>query len=139
MACYLFGVNPLSEPTRTTRTPAFWDTPAASWLPILAIHIIFQVKTRQSQSYKVEKVAKNSNFGILHETLHVTHILKLLDKMYEYQMDLTKTVGATERTRDAGRKDGLTDVRTDRRTEWNQYNPQQLRCAGGIMMIRFNC
>ena len=25
--------------TRTTRTPAFWDTPNAPWLPILRIHI----------------------------------------------------------------------------------------------------
>ena len=47
--------------------------------------------------------------------------------MYEYEMDPTKTVGATERTRDAAR-----DGRTDGRTEWNQYAPQQLRCAGGI-------
>ena len=30
--------------------------------------------------------------------------------MYEYEIDLTRTVGATERTRDAGRKDGRTDV-----------------------------
>ena len=39
--------------------------------------------------------------------------MKLLDKMYKYEMDPTRTVGATERTRDAGRTDG--------RTEWNQY------------------
>ena len=32
----------------TTRTPAFWDTPAAPWLTILVIHIKSQVKTRQS-------------------------------------------------------------------------------------------
>ena len=44
--------------------------------------------------------------------------------MYKYEMDPTRTVGATERTRDAGRTDG--------QTEWNQYNtPQQLRCVGG--------
>ena len=51
------------------------------------------------------------------------HILKLLDKMYKYKMDPTRTVGATERTRDAGR------------TEWTQYNPQQLCCAGTIIMV----
>ena len=79
------------------------------------IHIKSQVKTRQSQSYKFKKIAKNTNFEILLETLHATHLLKLLDKMYTYEMDPTKTVGATERTRDAGRMDG--------RTEWNQYTP----------------
>ena len=50
--------------------------------------------------------------------------------MYEYEMDPTRTVGATERTRDAGRTDG----RTDGQTEWNQYTPQQLRCVGGIII-----
>ena len=106
--------------------------PAAPWLPILVIHIRSHVKTRQSQSYKFKKIAKNPNFQILPETLHGTHLLKLLNKMYEYEMDPTKTVGATERTRDAGRTDG----QTDGRTEWNQYTPQQLRCEGGIIIVR---
>ena len=30
--------------------------------------------------------------------------------MYKYEMDPTRTVGATERTRDAGGRDGQTDV-----------------------------
>ena len=47
------------------------------------------------------------------ETLHATHLLKLLDKMYTYEMDPTRTDGATERTRDAGRTDRRTDGRTD--------------------------
>ena len=97
--------------------PAFWETPAAPWLPILVIHIRSQVKTRQSQVTNLKKIAKNSNFEILQETLHATHSLKLLDKMYKYKMDPTRT-----------------DGQTDRRTEWNQYTPQQLRCAGGIIM-----
>ena len=41
---------------------------------------------------------------------HATHLLKLLDKMYKYEMDPTRTVGATERTRDVGQMDvGKTD------------------------------
>ena len=46
--------------------------------------------------------------------------------MYKYQMDPTKTAGATERTRDAGRTDG-----------WSETNipPQQLCCARGIIKI----
>ena len=66
-----------------------------------------QVKTRQSQSYKFQKIAKTSNFKILQETLHGTHFLKFLDKMCKYEMDPTRTVGATEQTRDAGWTDGV--------------------------------
>ena len=39
-----------------------------------------QVKTRQSQSYKFLRIAKNSNFKILQEALHMTYLVKLLDK-----------------------------------------------------------
>ena len=74
------------------------------------IHIRSQVKTRQSQSYKFKKIAKNTNFEILQETLHATHLLKLIDQMYKYEMDPIKTVGATERTRDAGRTDGQSET-----------------------------
>ena len=47
--------------------------------------------------------------------------------MYLYEMDPTRTVGATDRTRDAGRTDG--------RMEWNHYIPQKLRCAAGIIIF----
>ena len=99
--------------------------PAAPWLPILVIHIRPQVKTRQSQSYKFKKNAKNSNFEILQEPLHATHLLKLFDKMYKYEMDPTRTIGATERTRDTWRtQDGCgTDGRTDEQTDgWSETN-----------------
>ena len=103
--------------------------PTVPWLPIPVIHIRSQVKTRQSQSYKFKKIAKNSNCEILQGTLHITHLLKLLDKMYKYEMDQTRTIGATEQTQDAGRMDG--------QTEWNQYTPptQQLRCVWGIIIV----
>ena len=93
--------------------------PAASWLPILVIHIRSQVKTRQSESYKLKKIAKNCNFEILQEPLYATHLLKLLGKMYKYEMDPARTVGATERTCDAGwTRDGCgTDGRTNRQTD----------------------
>ena len=55
-------------------------------------------------------IIHNSNFEILQETLHATHLLKLLDKMYEYEMDPTRTVRTTERTRDAGRTDGVKPI-----------------------------
>ena len=94
--------------------------PAAPWLPILVIHIRSQVKTTQSQSYKFKKNAKTSNYEIWHNTLHTTHLLKLLDKMYKYEMDPTRTVEAPEGTWDAGRtRDGQTDGQTDGRSETN--------------------
>ena len=43
--------------------------------------------------------------------------------MYKYEMDPTRTVGATEITRDVGWTDGQTDGRIDGRTERNQYTP----------------
>ena len=68
--------------------------------------------------------------------LHLAHLLKLHDNMYKYEMDPTRTLGITERTRDAGRTEGYTDGQIDRQTggqmEWNQYTPQQLCCVGGI-------
>ena len=38
--------------------------PVTPWLPILVIHTRSQVKTRQNQSYKFKKIAKNGNFAI---------------------------------------------------------------------------
>ena len=47
----------------------------------------------------------------------MAHLLKLLDKMYGYEMDPTKTVGATEQTWDAGRTDRQMDRQTEGRTD----------------------
>ena len=44
------------------------DTPA-SWLPILLSHIGYQVKRRQSQSYKFKEFAKILDFSISKQTL----------------------------------------------------------------------
>ena len=86
--------------TRTiTEMLAFWGyPPAASWLPILLSHIRSQVKRRQSQSYKFKIFAKITNCCILKQTLHMTHLLKLLGKMCKYEMDPTSIVEDTEQT-----------------------------------------
>ena len=55
---------------------------ATPWLPILLIRMRSQVKTRQSQSYNFKKIGKKINFYILQLTLHTTHLLKLLIKIY---------------------------------------------------------
>ena len=75
------------------------DTPAASLLPILLSHIGSQVKRRHSQRYKYKEFAQITNFLILKQTLHATHLLKLLDNMCKYEMDPTSIVKDTERTR----------------------------------------
>ena len=40
----------------------------------------------------------------------MAHLLKLLTKMYKYEMDPTRTVGATEGTQDAGWMDGRSET-----------------------------
>ena len=119
MAWCRTGAKPLSEQTRDPpppQCPMITHTSDSHEFPC--------------QSYKFWKIAKNSNFEILTESLHATHLLKLLDKMYKYEMDPTRNVGATEQTRDAGWTDGQTDRRTDGQSETNN----KLRCSGGIMM-----
>ena len=82
-------------------------------------HIIesywIQSQKKTSQSYKFKEFAKISNFLVLKQTLHATHLLKLLDKMFKYEMDPTSIVEDTERKRFC--------PQTDRRTKWNQYTP----------------
>ena len=59
------------------------------------------------------QIGKNFNFVIWQETIHTTHLLKFLDKMYQYEMDPTRTVGTTEWTQDGGRTDGQTGRQMD--------------------------
>ena len=56
------------------------------------------------------KECQKSNLKILQAILHATRLLKLLDKMYKYEMVPSRNVGATERTRDAGRTDGRSET-----------------------------
>ena len=124
--------------TRTTRTPAFWDTPRRPM--ITHTNDSHQTLSQNKTKSKLQILKKLPKIQILQETLHATNLLKLFDKMYKYEMDPTRTVGATERTRDAGRtQDGRrTDGRMDRRMEWIQYTPQQLCCAGGYNEENFS-
>ena len=64
----------------------------------------------------------------------MTHFLKLLDKMCEYEMDPAYVV---ERTRFCPQTDGRTDRRTDRRTDEVKpvYPPFNFVKAGGKMMF----
>ena len=69
------------------------------------------MQARQSQRCKFKEIVKNLNFKICHKTQHVTHFLKLVDKMCKYEMDLTNIVEDTEWILST---DGQTDGRTDR-------------------------
>ena len=80
-----------------------------------------------------KKFAKISNFWILKQALHATHLLKLLDKMCKYEMDPMSIVEDTEWTRFCPQTDRRTNRRTDRRTRWYQYTPFQLCWRGGII------
>ena len=78
--------------------------------------------THSIESYWIpsqKKTKSKSNFLILKQTLHGTHLLKLLDKMCKYEMDPTSIVEDTERTDSVHRR---TDRQTDK-TRWNQYTP----------------
>ena len=97
-------------------------------------HQIPKSKQDKVNVTNLKKLQKIQIFKISHKTLDATHLLKLIDKIYNYEMDPTRTVGSTEGTRDAGRMDGRTDGQTDGRTEWNQYTPQQLHCVEGIII-----
>ena len=104
--------------------------PASPWLPILVIHI--RSTEDKVKVTNLKKNAKNPNFLILQEILHAAHFLKLLDKMDKYERDPTRTVGAIERTRDAGQTDGQTDGRMDRQTDGVKpiYPPTTSFCWG---------
>ena len=89
---------------------------------------------KTNQSYKFKEFAKIANFLFLKQTLHATHLLKLLDKMCKYEMDPMSIVEDTERTRFCPQTDRRTDGRTDRRTGGqgeNSIPPFQLRWSGG--------
>ena len=76
-----------------------------------------QIPSQNKTKSKLQIKKKLPKIEILQEILHATIRLRLLGKMYKYEMDPTRTVGAIEQTCDAGRTDG----RRDGRTEWNQY------------------
>ena len=107
------------------------DTPTTSSLPILLSHIRSQVKRRQSQSYKFKELTKMSNLWIWEQTLHGTHLLKLLIKMCKYKMDPMSIVEDTERTRFCPQ----TDKRTERRRDKVKpvYPPFNFVEAGNII------
>ena len=121
----IYCVKSVMEPnlTRTIRTPAFWDTLCR---PMLVIQIRSQVKSRQSQSYKFWKIAKNSNFKIFAKNVTCDTPPEVACRRYRADMGC----GA--------------DGRMDGRTKWNQYTPQQICCiiifsSSSLKMYAWQC
>ena len=104
-------VLPLPKPTRKTRTPAFWDTPCRPMITHTSDSHQIPSKSKTKLKLQILKKCQKFKFWNLARnfTRYTTHLLKLLNKMCKYQMDPIRTVGATERTRDAGQTDGQTD------------------------------
>ena len=50
----------------------------------------------QKKTTPSNKFNKFANFGIVQKVLHTTHLLKLPDKMYEYEMDPASILQDTE-------------------------------------------
>ena len=118
MTWHLINDKPLSEPTRATRTPAFWEHPRYPMIiqSISLIHIRSQIKTTKSQCYKFKKFAKkNQILEFCKTNLHVMPLLKLLDKMLKNYMDQVNFGQDKEVT--------WFHPQMDRCTRWNQYNP----------------
>ena len=124
---YILKQQQGSNKTRTTRTPAFWGYPSPPhdypyyW-------VILHPKWKEDK-VKVTNSKNLPNYKFLNfkQTLHGTHPLMLLDKMWKYEMVPTSIVEDTERTRFCPqtdrRTDGRTEGRADGRTSWNQYTP----------------
>ena len=101
-----------------TIMPVFWDIPRRPMITHTSDS--HQIPSQNKTKLQIKK-KKMPKIQILPETLHTTHLLKLLDKMYKYEMDPTRTVGATERTRDAGQTDGRTDGRSETNIPPNNF------------------
>ena len=115
--------------TRTTRMPAFWGyPPAASWLyPYYWVILDPKSKEGKVKVTNLKNSSKFQSFLILKQTLHATHLLKLLDKMCKYEMDPMGIVEDIEQTRFLS-----TDGQTDRRTDGPVYPPFNFVKTGGI-------
>ena len=107
--------------------------PAAPWLPTLVIHIRSQDKVKVTHFKKLPKI-QILKFG---KKLHMRHIFWSYLIRYIDMKWIRPELYALQSGH--GMPDRRMDGRTNRRTEWNQYTPQQLRCAKGIIIFIHIC
>ena len=109
----------------TPRRLMITHTIESYWIPS-------QKKTK-SKLQIFKKIAKISNFWISKHALHATHLLKLLDKMCKYEMDLMGIVEDTELTPFCPQTDKQTDEQMDKVIP--VYPPFNFVEAGGIKKV----
>ena len=93
-----------------------YEIPATTpWLPLLVIHIRFQVKKRQSQSYKFIRLPK----------IQILKFCKEINMLHTFWRCLIRCIiwnGSNRNCRCYRAETGCrTEGRTDRRTDWKQY------------------
>ena len=74
--------------------------------------------TIQSQRCKFKEIVKNSNFWNINNTKHETYLLKLVDKMCKYEMNLASIVEDTDWTWFCPQRDRWTHVSWYEQTVW---------------------
>ena len=121
-----------------TRTSAFWGNPAPPhYYPYYWVILDPKPKEDKVKATNLKNLPKFQNFWILKQTLHATHLLKLLDKMCKYEMDPTSIVEDTERTRFCPQRqtDRRTDGRPNGQTDKGEAStpPFNFVEAGGII------
>ena len=126
--------KPLSEPTRTTRMPAFWGYPPPPHdYPYHWVILDPKSKEDKVKVTNLKNLPKFQIFWILKRTLHSTHLLKLLDNMCKYEMDPMSIVEDTEQTRFCPQ----TDRRTDGQGDTSIPLSTSLK-RGGIIILIYN-
>ena len=78
---------------------------------------ILDPKSKEDKVMKLKNLLKFKIFEFEKKnkkTLHMIHLLKLLDKMCKYEMDLASIVEDRERTRFCPQTDGPMDRQTDK-------------------------
>ena len=114
---YVFMLTLEYFETRTTRTPEFWGYPPPPSLPIVLSHIGSQVKRRQSESYKLKKLAKFSNKHYMRHTIW-SCLVRCANMKWTRRVLLKIQSGHDSVHR---RTDGWTDRRTSVLHIWYKY------------------
>ena len=85
--------------TRTIRMPVFWGYPPPPH-DYQYYWVILDPKSKYDKVKvtKLKNPPKFSNFWILKQILHATHLLKLLDEMCKYEMDPMRIVEDKDQT-----------------------------------------
>ena len=116
--------------TNTTRTPTFWGYTRC----LLITHTIdsYWIPSQKETKSKLQIEIICQNFKLYNFDINFTRdTLKLLEKMFKYEIDSASIVEDREWTRFCPQMDRRTDGQKGRWLRWNQYTPYQLRNNDG--------